>query len=158
MNIDFENLQILPAFIGGMLIGLASVLFMLFNGRIAGISGLIAGFIDSLINFFYKPSLKKIFENRKSSDATHLFFLLGLLASPMVLVFFQLPINTPKLPSLTTLLIAGLLVGFGARLGSGCTSGHAVCGLSRLSMRSIVATIIFMLSAIITVFIKNHWL
>lgn len=135
----FEHIFI-QAFIGGMLIGAGAVTLMLFNGRIAGISGIAYG---ALSNF-------------NTEGLWRWAFILGLIIAPLVtsLWGFTLPEVIPA--SLTTLAIAGLLVGFGTRLGSGCTSGHGICGLARLSKRSMVATFTFMASAIITVSVIRH--
>jgi len=128
------------AFIGGTLLGLAVVGYLLVNGRIAGISGLVAQVLDP------KTLLK----------TPALWFLLGLLITP----FFYNSMVHPQIEMMTTdpilLIIAGLLVGFGTRLGSGCTSGHGICGISRLSKRSFVATCTFMLAGFITVYVMRH--
>jgi uncharacterized membrane protein YedE/YeeE len=131
----------IPALIGGALIGLASVLLMLFTGRIAGISGLFGGLLTW-----------------SSADKSwRLAFMAGLLAAPLLGGLFGYPLPTPQMPaSWTVVVIAGLLVGFGTRLGGGCTSGHGICGVSRLSMRSITATAIFMAIAIVVVAIMRH--
>lgn len=125
---------------GGMLIGVAVSILILFNGKIAGISGILGG----VLKF-------------KAEDAGwRLIFLLGLLISPVIYsIFFALPKVTLH-PGHWAVLTAGLLVGLGTRYGSGCTSGHGICGLSRLSVRSLVATITFMLAGIVTVFITHH--
>jgi uncharacterized membrane protein YedE/YeeE len=128
------------AFIGGTLLGLAVVGYLLVNGRIAGISGLVAQVLDP------KTLLK----------TPALWFLLGLLITP----FFYNSMVHPQIEMMTTdpilLIIAGLLVGFGTRLGSGCTSGHGICGISRLSKRSFVATSTFMLAGFMTVYVMRH--
>lgn len=128
------------AFIGGTLLGLAVVGYLLVNGRIAGISGLVAQVLDP------KTLLK----------TPALWFLLGLLITP----FFYNSMVHPQIEMMTTdpilLIIAGLLVGFGTRLGSGCTSGHGICGISRLSKRSFVATCTFMLAGFMTVYVMHH--
>ncbi len=128
------------AFIGGTLLGMAVVGYLLVNGRIAGISGLVAQVLDP------KTLLK----------TPALWFLLGLLITP----FFYNSMVHPQIEMMTTdpilLIIAGLLVGFGTRLGSGCTSGHGICGISRLSKRSFVATCTFMLAGFMTVYVMRH--
>lgn len=128
------------AFIGGTLLGLAVVGYLLVNGRIAGISGLVAQVLDP------KTLLK----------TPALWFLLGLLITP----FFYNSMVHPQIEMMNTdpilLIIAGLLVGFGTRLGSGCTSGHGICGISRLSKRSLVATCTFMLAGFMTVYVMRH--
>lgn len=131
----------LSALAGGALIGLAAALLLLFNGRIAGISGIIGEVVGA------KPR----------EVAWRAAFIIGLLLSPIAYVA-----SGRNLPALTidgsvgTLLIAGLLVGFGTRLGSGCTSGHGVCGLARGSRRSLVATLVFMTTAFLTVLVVRH--
>lgn len=128
------------ALIGGALIGLSAVLFLLLNGRIAGISGLVAGVLSW-------PS------ERWGVEVS---FIIGLLAGPLLLAFFDgsWPAVHPAAGA-PTLAVAGLLVGFGTRLGSGCTSGHGVCGLARLSPRSLVAVSTFLASGIATVLVEK---
>jgi uncharacterized membrane protein YedE/YeeE len=129
------------ALIGGALIGLSAVLLMLSLGRIAGISGIMGGCLTFV-----------------GGDRTwRLWFLAGLVAAPLVGLLIGLPIVQPVMPaSWAIVMLAGALVGFGARLGGGCTSGHGVCGVARLSPRSIVATAIFMAVAIVVVFMVRH--
>lgn len=129
------------AAIGGAMIGLAAVLLMLVHGRIAGISGIISGAaIDRAKDYGWR-----------------LAFIAGLFVAPLI---FWLVNGAPppvSFPAPVWLVAAGgALVGFGARLGSGCTSGHGVCGMARLSRRSFVATGVFMTSAIVTVFVVRH--
>lgn len=128
--------------IGGALIGLAAVLLMLFNGRIAGISGILAR--------LYPPY-------GDSDPAGAGAFVLGLIAAPL-LIEAVTGRAVAQLVSSNALLmaVAGLLVGFGTVYGGGCTSGHGVCGLARLSLRSLVATLIFMLAGFVTVFVTRH--
>ena len=123
------------AFVGGIIIGLAVIIFFIGNGRLAGISSIVN---DALV-------LRK---NR----IDNFLFIVGLVLGPIFYVFFT-KINIPFLitSSLPTIIIAGFLVGIGTKIGSGCTSGHGICGISRLSLRSIIATIIFMITAIVTV-------
>lgn len=137
-----QNFTPYSAFLGGSLIGLSAALLMYFNGRIAGISGMIAGAFD--------------FKN--SENHWRLFFLVGLIFAAVIFNVFapHEPANYSR--SILLLIISGILVGFGTRMGNGCTSGHAVCGIARLSTRSIVATLIFMGVAILTVFITRHLL
>lgn len=134
------NELFVEAFIGGMLIGLGAILLMLLNGRIAGISGIVNGALSS---FFTKPALAQSWWRWA--------FIGGLVMAPFIasIAGYQLPQSLPV--DITTLSIAGLIVGVGTQIGAGCTSGHGICGIGRLSKRSIVATMIFMLSAIITV-------
>lgn len=137
-----ENFTPWSALGGGLLIGLSAVLLMLFEGRIAGISG--------IVSRLFPPYSDSRFLSRAG-------FVLGLLAAPFLYLLF-----TGALPAITVssdpilMSIAGLLVGFGAVLGSGCTSGHGVCGISRLSPRSLLATTLFMAAGFITVFIMRH--
>lgn len=127
--------------LGGLLIGLAAILMMLANGRIAGISG-IAG---------------ALLVPRDPEWAWRLAFVLGLIASPFVvrLTGFEIAIPTNS-HSVPVILLGGLLVGFGTQMGGGCTSGHGVCGMSRFSTRSITATLSFMATGFITVFVLHH--
>ncbi|MGA9324233.1 MAG: YeeE/YedE thiosulfate transporter family protein [Xanthobacteraceae bacterium] len=131
----------ISAAIGGALIGLAAVMLMLLNGRIAGVTGVFAGLID--------PT--------GGDRAWRATFIAGLIAAPLsaVLLGFALPI--PQMPtSLIVVAGGGLLVGFGTRLANGCTSGHGVCGIARLSPRSITATVVFMTAAIVVVALTRH--
>lgn len=137
-----QNFTPYSAFLGGSLIGLSAALLMYFNGRIAGISGMIAGAFD-----FKNP------ENH-----WRLFFLVGLILTAVIVNFFAPHGEVTYSRSIYWLIVSGLLVGFGTRLGNGCTSGHAVCGIARFSIRSIVATVTFMSVAILTVFITRHFL
>jgi hypothetical protein len=130
----------LQAFIGGLLIGLASLMLMLFNGRVAGISGITHSAITSLA----------------SSNWWRWLFLLGLILAPLLTSQFGYGLPTSLPVGLPQLAIAGLIVGVGTHYGSGCTSGHGICGIGRLSKRSGVATVTFMLSAIVTVALVNH--
>ncbi|ODA67862.1 hypothetical protein A7A08_01029 [Methyloligella halotolerans] len=130
----------LPSLVGGMLIGLSVALFMVLNGRVAGISGIVAG-------LFRKPDERL---------AANLLFVAGLLAGPVLYhaMWGDWPIFRPE-GGLFLFGAAGLLVGFGSRLGSGCTSGHGVAGLARLSPRSIAAVATFLATAIVTVFVMG---
>lgn len=130
--------------LGGAMIGLAAVLLMGLLGRIAGISGIVGGLLPP---------------GPAGERGWRLAFLLGLVAGPLLvgLVLGRTGIG-PPLASLPVLLAAGLLVGFGTVLGNGCTSGHGVCGLARLSPRSLAATLTFMASAVATVFVVRHLL
>ena len=135
------NFTPISAAIGGALIGLSAVLLMLLNGRIAGVTGVFAGLID--------PT--------GTDRAWRATFIAGLIIAPLsaALVGFTLPI--PQMPtSLIVVAAGGLLVGFGTRLSNGCTSGHGVCGIARLSPRSIAATAIFMAAAIVVVALTRH--
>ena len=129
------------ALIGGAMIGCASVLLMLFTGRIAGISGIFGGFLI--------PT--------GGDKAWRLAFMAGLIFAPLLGGMAGYPLPMPQMPrSWTLIIIAGLLVGFGTRLGSGCTSGHGICGVARLSIRSLIATATFMLTAIVVVAVVRH--
>jgi uncharacterized membrane protein YedE/YeeE len=140
MTIDWLAFTPVPALLGGLLIGLAATTLLLFNGRIAGISGILGG----------------VLAPQKNDVFWRLAFLGGLVISPGVYAFWsplpamQSTANTP------TLIAAGLLVGLGTRYGSGCTSGHGVCGLSRWSPRSMVATACFMAMGFFTVYVMHH--
>ena len=135
------NFTPLSAAIGGALIGLSAVLLMLLTGRIAGVSGIFGGLL-----------------NPGSSDkGWRIAFIAGLILAPLLAGWIGHGMPTPQLPaSWTVIIAAGLLVGFGARLGGGCTSGHGICGVARLSSRSIAATAIFILTAIATVAVTRH--
>ena len=141
MTIDWTHFTPLTALCGGLLIGLSAAVLLLFNGRIAGISGIVGGLL----------------QRYKAGDfAWRMAFVLGLVLAPALYrVFGELPESRID-ADLATLVVAGLLVGFGSRLGSGCTSGHGVCGLSRLSPRSMVATATFMATGFITVYFVRH--
>jgi len=134
------------ALAGGMLIGLATALFLLANGRIAGISGIVGGIAGGLLHFNF----------RWRDLDWRLAFILGLVVSTLIWQqFFSLP-DVQIQASDMMLVIAGVLVGFGTRLGSGCTSGHGVCGMARLSPRSIVATLMFMSTGFAVVYLLRH--
>lgn len=132
------------AFLGGSMIGLSALLLMLLAGRVAGCSSIIAGTL----------SLGK---DAATERPWRICFVLGLIIGPLIASFltdFALPTNVELSPF--TIVVAGLLVGVGAALGNGCTSGHGICGMGRLSRRSIIATGTFMATAFVTVFILNH--
>ena len=133
----------MASLLGGALIGLSAVLLMWATGRIAGVSGIAAR--------LFPP-----YEDREF--AGRLAFVAGLVAAPILvrIVSGSLPVQTIAAGT-PVLIVAGLLTGFGAVWGSGCTSGHGVCGLSRLSVRSLVATGTFMAVAVVTVFVTRHW-
>ena len=136
-----ENFTPVSGIIGGLLIGLATALMMLFNGKIAGISGIVGGLLA-----------------RKASEAGwRAVFVVGLLLGAFVYMLATggaIPVSIQA--SLPVMVVAGLLVGFGTRLGSGCTSGHGVSGIARFSKRSVVATLVFFVTAIVTVFVTHH--
>jgi uncharacterized membrane protein YedE/YeeE len=138
-----ENFTPISGLIGGLLIGLSATLMLLLNGRIAGISGIVGGLLT-----------------RKGSEVGwRAMFVAGLLLGAFVYMLATggaLPVRIEA--SLPIVVVAGILVGFGTRLGSGCTSGHGVSGLARFSKRSIVATSVFMGAGIVTVFLTHHTL
>ena len=135
------NFTPLSAAVGGALIGLASVLLMLLAGRIAGISGILGATLGL----------------GTGDRAWRLAFIAGLILAPVAAMLAGYRVPVPQMPtSWIVIVAAGLLVGFGARLGGGCTSGHGVCGIARLSKRSIAATMIFMGAAVIVVFVMRH--
>ena len=142
MTIDWNAFTPWPALAGGLLIGLAAAMFVLLNGRIAGISGILGGLLKPL----------------RGDAAWRVAFLAGLVGAPLGYALFA-PLPQPTIDAGTgALVLAGLLVGVGTRYGSGCTSGHGVCGISRLSARSLVATAAFMASGFATVFVLRHLL
>ena len=140
MIIAWTQFTPIPALFGGILIGLAAAMFVLWNGRIAGISGIIGGLL--------RP---------KSGDIVwRIAFAFGLILAPLAYrLLFALP-EVEIVASSGTIIVAGLLVGLGTRYGAGCTSGHGICGLSRLSPRSAVATLAFILSGVSVVFVIRH--
>lgn len=140
MTIDWTHFTPLSALTGGLLVGAAAVALALLNGRIAGVSGIVGGLL--------RPNAK--------DAAWRAAFVTGLVAAP---VLFRLFAALPEIrvdASWPVLLCAGLLVGLGTRYGSGCTSGHGVCGLSRLSPRSLAATLTFMAAGFATVYVVRH--
>jgi uncharacterized membrane protein YedE/YeeE len=142
MIIDWAHFTPWSSLAGGALIGLGAGLFVMLNGRIAGISGLLASLLE------------RGGEGRGEKSL----FLLGILVAPLLwLIFSALPVPQFQTNGLG-LLVAGVLVGIGTRYGSGCTSGHGVCGISRLSPRSMAATAAFMVSGFATVFVLRHLL
>jgi uncharacterized membrane protein YedE/YeeE len=142
ITIDWPHFTPWAALIGGSLIGLSAVGLAWFNGRIAGISGILAGVLRPV----------------KGDTAWRVAFVLGMLLAPWAWqVFSPLPASQVSASTLT-LVLAGWLVGVGTRYGSGCTSGHGVCGMSRLSLRSLVATMSFMALGFIAVYLTRHLL
>lgn len=143
MTIDWSHFTPWASLSGGVLLGLASALFILLNGRILGVSGILGGLIPP-----------------KRSDALwRLAFLTGIFTSPWVFKALAPSslLSAPRIDGgVVLLVIAGLLVGIGTRYGSGCTSGHGVCGLARLSPRSLVATLAFMAAGFAVVFVARH--
>jgi hypothetical protein len=143
MTIDWIHFTPWLSLGGGILLGLASAAFILFNGRILGISGILAGLLTP----------------RSGDIGWRIAFVLGIAAAPLVSALV-LPVDLIAAPLIeagyASIAIAGLLVGFGTRYGSGCTSGHGVCGLSRLSPRSLVATLTFMTLGFLMVYVIRH--
>ena len=136
-----ENFTPLPAFIGGMMIGAAALILLAFNGRIAGISGILGGII--------RPAGRDV--------GWRIAFLAGLVAAPALFHLIQgAKIEISITSSLPLLIIGGLLVGFGTSMGNGCTSGHGVCGLGRLSPRSLVLTLVFLIVAALTFYVTRY--
>ena len=136
-----EDFTPVGGLVGGLLIGLATALMMLFNGQIAGISGIVGSMLAK----------------KASEVGWRAVFVAGLLLGAFIYMLATggaMPVNIQA--SLPVMVVAGLLVGFGTRLGAGCTSGHGVSGIARFSKRSIVATLVFMATAIITVFLTHH--
>jgi uncharacterized membrane protein YedE/YeeE len=140
MSIDWAHFTPWASLAGGALIGGAAAMLVLLNGRIAGISGIVGGLLTP----------------RRGEIAWRLAFVAGLFAAPLVMAILGKPAMPRIDAGFAMLVAAGLLVGIGTSYGSGCTSGHGVCGLSRLSPRSLVATAAFMLAGIATVFIVRH--
>ncbi len=140
MQIDWLSFTPIPSLLGGMILGLAASLYALLHGRILGISGIISGLLRPQANDF----------------AWRFTLVLGLASAPFLAAFFgAFPIVEID-SSWLAIVIAGLLVGFGSQYGSGCTSGHGICGLSRLSPRSLAATLAFICAGFVTVFVTRH--
>lgn len=136
-----ENFTPVESLIGGILIGLAAIGMLFFTGRIGGISGIYGGLLNA----------------DRGDTAWRAWFIGGLLCGAIIMAFFHPEsLNIQLGKSDLAVIVAGLLVGVGARLGSGCTSGHGVCGVGRLAPRSLVATAVFMSTGALTVFVVNH--
>ena len=136
-----ENFTPVLGLIGGGLIGLGAAVYLLLNGRIAGISGIVGGLLSP----------------RASDIGLRLAFIVGLLVGPFLVGAMGVPLTAIQVTdSWPVLIVGGFLVGFGTRLGSGCTSGHGVCGLARLSPRSLAATGIFMAAGIVVAVLARH--
>ena len=141
MEIDWLSFTPIPSLLGGMILGIAAALYVLLHGRILGISGIVSGLLH--------PKL--------GDSAWRLSLVFGLISAPFLAALFFVIIPVIEIDaSWLVIVIAGLLVGFGAQYGSGCTSGHGICGLSRLSPRSLVATLAFMCAGFVIVFIIRH--
>ena len=130
--------------VGGLVIGLAASLYLLGNGRIMGASGIIGGLVD---------------KSGWTSAADRIVFLLGLILAPSIYIFiFDVEADTKATTNVMILILAGLLVGIGTRLANGCTSGHCVCGISRLSVRGITSTIFYIVAGVVSVvLLRNLW-
>jgi uncharacterized protein len=142
MTIDWAAFTPWSSLAGGALIGLAASMFVLLNGRVAGISGIVGG--------LWRPKV--------GDTGWRIAFLAGLVGAPLVYALVRTLPAARIDAGPVTLIAAGLLVGLGTRYGAGCTSGHGVCGLSRLSLRSLVATLVFMGAGFATVFVLRHLL
>ena len=140
MSIDWAHFTPWSAIAGGLLIGLAAALFAILNGRIAGISGIVGGMLGAAAG----------------ERLWRLAFIAGLLAASLAWAMFAVPPQAQIDAGYPELIIAGLLVGVGTRYAGGCTSGHGVCGLARLSARSLVATLCFMAAGFITAYLLRH--
>jgi uncharacterized membrane protein YedE/YeeE len=140
MSIDWNHFTPWASLSGGIMLGLAAALFVLLHGRILGVSGIVGGMLLP-----------------KDGDvAWRLSFLLGMVAAPLLYMLVRGPVEARIDAGWATVVVAGLLVGAGTSYGSGCTSGHGVCGLSRLSPRSLVATLAFMGTSFATVYVARH--
>ena len=136
IQLDLINFTPVSSSIGGILIGLAVIIFFISTGRLVGVSGILNNLLTKSLN-----------------RTINFLFVAGLITGPIIFMFFaNNPIPFKLTSSIPLIIIGGLLVGFGTKIGSGCTSGHGVCGISRFSTRSILATFIFMLAGILTVF------
>ena len=140
LNIDWANFTLLNSLMGGILIGIAATIIFFVNGRIMGISGILGSLIIT------KETDQKFWR---------IIFILGVLIGPLIFILLFKEIKSEMVANTTLLIISGFLVGLGTSLGNGCTSGHGICGLSRFSIRSIVATLVFVISGMITVYLIN---
>ena len=140
LNIDWANFTLLNSLMGGILIGIAATIIFFVNGRIMGISGILGNLIAT------KETDQKFWR---------IIFILGVLIGPLIFILLFKEIKSEMVANTTLLIISGFLVGLGTSLGNGCTSGHGICGLSRFSIRSIVATLVFVVSGMITVYLIN---
>ena len=144
MTINWIEFTPLMSFFGGLLIGAAALILMVTKGRVMGISGILAGMIPATYSFEFLWRLA---------------FVAGVIAGPLLLVQFDLyVINVVSVADGAMLYLAALLVGFGTAIGSGCTSGHGICGLARLSPRSFAAVMVFVLAGVVTVTVLRHLL
>ncbi len=139
--IDVSNFTPYSSFLGGLIIGLAVILFYFTTGRLAGISGI---FFSSL--------------DQNKDRLSNILFVIGLIFGPLFyLIIYENNINFQMTSSISLIFIGGLLVGIGTKIGTGCTSGHGICGISRFSIRSLLATIIFVIFGMLTVFILGFF-
>ena len=145
MNIDWTNFTPWASLAGGLMLGLAATVFVLLQGRVMGISGIVGG-------------LLRPWSKHRGDHAWRISFVLGMLAAPLLYGAVAGPIAARIDAGWGLVVLAGLLVGVGTRYGAGCTSGHGVCGLSRLSPRSLVATALFMAAGFAAVFVIRHLL
>ena len=142
MTIDFASFTPMASLVGGVMIGVAALLLMLLHGRIMGISGILGGIV--------RPAARVDVPWR-------LLFVAGALLGPLAVIYLVgRPVDVVPVASGLVLPVAGFLVGLGTAIGSGCTSGHGICGLARLSMRSAAAVGMFMITAVVTVYIVRH--
>ena len=141
MTIDFANFTPVMSLIGGLLIGLAALFLMAMNGRVMGISGILAGLTNSA----------------NKDRSWRIAFIIGTIIGPFIVMMFSgNPIEIRPVSGGFMLMASGLIVGLGTSIGSGCTSGHGICGLSRFSLRSLVATLSFMAAGFVTVLVTRH--
>ena len=137
ISIDIANFTPFSAFLGGMLIGIAIIVFFISNGRLAGISGIVNNTLT-----------------KSRNRSVNLLFLFGLILGPIIfMIFTQSKIPFTITTTIPIIISSGLLVGIGTKICNGCTSGHGICGISLFSIRSIIATLVFILAAILTVFV-----
>ena len=142
MTIDFASFTPMASLVGGVMIGVAALLLMLLHGRVMGISGILVGIV--------RPAAR-------DDVPWRLLFVVGALLGPLAVVYLVgRPVDVVPVASGLVLPVAGFLVGLGTAIGSGCTSGHGICGLARLSMRSAAAVGMFMITAVVTVYIVRH--
>ena len=142
MTIDFASFTPMASLVGGVMIGVAALLLMLLHGRVMGISGILGGIV--------RPAAR-------DDVPWRLLFVVGALLGPLAVIYLVgRPVEVVPVASGLVLPVAGFLVGLGTAIGSGCTSGHGICGLARLSMRSAAAVGMFMITAVVTVYIVRH--
>jgi uncharacterized membrane protein YedE/YeeE len=142
MTIDFASFTPMASLVGGVMIGVAALLLMLLHGRVMGISGILGGIV--------RPAAR-------DDVLWRLLFVVGALLGPLAVIYLVgRPVDVVPVASGLVLPVAGFLVGLGTAIGSGCTSGHGICGLARLSMRSAAAVGMFMITAVVTVYIVRH--